>query len=316
MNFDWNDLAFGSKKPINELKAIFIPAPRELSVKRFAQIIKTYLPQGNIVVGIAKEDYIMGLEGQSQFKTLKLADIEPIIKKVNAAGLKHSVATLSYFQRDAKYVIEKLDFSKALLIRGSWKFLFHSQPLYYSFVKRTLAYEMLSPFTDEQEARKYEASVTLPELPAKGMFTAKEMLAFANTAATHSFDNGFQTGVTLGRKKGDKYKFLCWGVNRVVPFQTYAWHYGAAREDNFSPMHDLNQYDTIHAEVDLMLKVQKHKIDLTGATLFINLLPCPMCTRMLMETDITEFIYREDHSDGYGVKMFDLAGKKVTRIVG
>ncbi|HSE61293.1 MAG TPA: deaminase [Candidatus Saccharimonadales bacterium] len=315
MNFDWNDLAFNSKKPINELRAIFILAPRELSVKRFTQLIKTYLPHGNIVVGIAKEAYVQGLEGQPQFRTLPLSSIEPIIKKVNSAGLKHTVSTLSYFQRDAKYVIEKLDFSKALLIRGSWKYLFHSQPLYYSFVKRKLAYETLSPFTDEQEARQYETSIHLPNLPANGLFTAEEMLKHASLAATHSFDNGFQTGVTLGRQKGKKYEFITWGFNRVVPFQTYAWHYGVTREDNFSPMHDLNQYDTIHAEVDFMIKAQKQRIDLTATTLFINLLPCPMCTRMFMVSDIAEFVYREDHSDGYGVKMLEKAGKKVTRIV-
>lgn len=315
MNFDWNDLAFGSKKPINELDAFFIPAPREVSAKRFTQLLKIYLPHGNIVVGIAKEEYILGLENQPQFKTLQLAAIEPIIKKVNAAGLKHKVATLSYFQRDTKYIIEKLDFKKALLIRGSWKYLFHSQPLYYSFVKKKLPYEMLSPFTDETEARDYERSIALAELPKTGEYSAEEMLELASTAATHSFDNGFQTGVTLGHKKGDSYELVAWGFNRVVPFQTYAWHYGVSREDNFSPMHDLNQYDTIHAEVDLMLRVQKQKIDLHGLTLFINLLPCPMCTRMLMETDITDVIYREDHSDGYGVRMFELAGKKVTRIV-
>jgi len=36
---------------------------------------------------------------------------------------------------------------------------------------------------------------------------------------------------------------------------------------------------------------------------------------MLSQTDIAEFVYQEDHSDGYAIKMLELAGKKVRRIV-
>jgi hypothetical protein len=36
---------------------------------------------------------------------------------------------------------------------------------------------------------------------------------------------------------------------------------------------------------------------------------------MFTQTDIAEFVYVEDHSDGYGFKMLELAGKKVRRIV-
>lgn len=318
MKFDWNDLAFGSKKPINNLQAIFIAAPREMSVARFNQLIKTYLPQANIVLGIAKEDYVLGLENQPQFKTLNLTSIEKQIVKINTAGLKHTVSTLNYFQRDTKYILEKLDFVKILFINGSWKHLFHSLPQYYVLATRRIPYELLSPFASEQEARDYETHMQSRELDGKAsekLYTLPEMLKLASQAAQQSYDYGFQTGISLGIKQGNKYRLLVTAFNKVVPFQTYAMHYGAARETNFSPMHDLNYYDTVHAEVDFIIKVQKAKIDLTGTTLFINLLPCPSCTRMLTETDITEFVYREDHSDGYGVKMLQKAGKKVRRIV-
>ena len=316
MNFDWNDLAFGSKKPLNELNAIFIAAPREMSTKRLNQIVKTYLPQGNIVLGVAKEDYVLGLEDQPQFKMLQLADAEKLAAKVNAARLPHKIATLSYFQRDFKYILQKLDFKQVLLVTGSWKHVFHSLPAYYVLATRKTPFEMISPFASEQEAYEYETSVPLPELPIGEQFTTKQMLELAHKASLGSYDNGFQTGVTLGRKKGSKYELLAATFNRVVPFQTYAWHYGASREQNFSPMHDLNHYDTVHAEVELIIKAQKEKLDLHGTTLFINLLPCPMCARMFTETDIAEFVYREDHSDGYGATMLQKAGKKVTRIVG
>ena len=78
---NWSELAFGSKKSIKDLKPIFIAPSREMSTNRFTQIIKENLPDGNIVVGNALEDYIDGFEGQPQFKTLKLETIKPIIEK-------------------------------------------------------------------------------------------------------------------------------------------------------------------------------------------------------------------------------------------
>lgn len=315
MHFDWNDLAFGNKKPLNALRPIFIAAPRTLSIARFNQIVKEYLPHGNIVLGLAKEPYVDGLDGQEQFRTLQLPDIEKIVQKVNTAKLPHKIATLSYFQRDERYVLEKLAIKKALFINGSWHYLFHTRPQYFVVVNRHIPYQLVSPFASEAEARAYEAATQLAQPPKTGLFSAAEMLAVADRAAWQSYDNGFQTGVALGRKKGAKFELLATTFNRVVPFQTYAMLHGASREANFSPMHDLNHYDTIHAEVALVVKAQQQKLDLHGTTLFINLLPCPSCARMFTQTDIAEFVYRHDHSDGYGIAMLEAAGKKITRMV-
>lgn len=313
--FDWAELAFSSKKSIRNLNAIFIAAPREISIKRFTQLVKEYLPEAPIVVGIAKENYVDGFEGQVQFKTLQSRTLRSIIDKVNTADTPHAIVTLTYFQRELPFILEKLDFQQVLFINGSWKYLFHSRPEFYALVKNKVPYKLVSPFFDEEEARDYAAKTTqLSERP-KEKLSESEMLELADKTARLSFDYGFQTGVTLGRKVGDTYEFLASSFNRVVPFQTYAMHHGASRETHFSPMHDLNHYDTIHAEVALIIAAQKESIKLAGTTLFINLLPCPSCARMFTETDIAEFVYREDHSDGYGVKILELAGKKVRRVV-
>jgi deoxycytidylate deaminase len=315
MNFDWNELAFGSKKPLNELKPIFIMAPHDMTTARFNQLVKTYLPTGNVVVGLAKDSYILGFEGQPQFKALEISKIKNTLQKVNNAGTKNKIYTLSYFQRDSKHILEKLDFKKVVLINGSWKYAFHTRREYYILVNRHIAYDMVSPFADTTEAINYERAVLPPEVTPKGIFTESQMLQMAAKIAERSFDYNFQTGVTLGKKKGKAYTFIAQAFNKVVPYQGYAMHCGATRETHFSPPHDLNHYDTIHAEVALVVRAQKENIDLKNTTLFINLLPCPTCARMFVETDIAEFVYREDHSDGYAVKMLELAGKKVTRIV-
>lgn len=321
-DFDWSELAFASKKPIRTLNAIFIAAPRTITRRRFAQLIKLYLPLGDIVVGIAKESYVLGFEDQPQFTTLKLSEIDEVIQKVNNAGAPHKIYTLSYFQREQKHLFEKTGFQRAVFINGSWKFSFHTSETFYALIKAEVSYEQVSPFADEQEARDYEAA-TWPKLHEQyevkpgGSFTETAMLEAAQTASRASYDHSYQTGLALGKKtdKAGEYTLIATTFNKVVPFQTYAWHYGPSREVNFSPPGDLNHYDAVHAEVELIIKATEEKIDLNGTTLFINLLPCPSCARMFTETKITEFVYSEDHSAGYAVQLLEKAGKTVRRFV-
>ncbi len=320
-SWDWADLAFASKKPLNQLNATFIAAPREMSPARFKQLIKEYLPRGNILLGLAKEDYVLGLEDQPTFKMLEHAVVQSSIDKVNASSPKHKIFTLNYPQRDITYIIEKLDFKQVILVNGSWYRAFHLRPEYYILANGRIDYQMISPFTDEQEARDY-ADDHQPTAPTttKSVLNEAEMRALASQAAKQSFDSaGFQTGVALGRRIGEgspaKYELVATAFNRVVPYQTYAMHHGASREQNFSPTNDLNHYDTNHAEVELLAKASREHLDLTGTTLFINLLPCPTCARMFTSTDIAEFIYTEDHSAGYAIKVLEAAHKTVRRLV-
>ena len=267
------------------------------------------------MLGLAKEDYVLGFEDQPQFRTLKLDAVQKIIEKVQTSSAKNKIYTLSYFQRDLNYLLEKLDFARAVFVNGSWKYSFHTLPQYFTLVKRGIPYQLVSPFADTEEAKIFAKQIKLPKIPEKGDFSEQEMLQLAAQVAKHSYDYSFQTGAALGRKKGSKYELLDTAFNRVVPFQTFAMHFGASREANFSPPNDLNHYDANHAEIELLIKAQKEKIDLRGTTLFINLLPCPTCARVLAATDIEEIIYTEDHSAGYAIKMLALAGKKVRRIV-
>ena len=314
--YSWGELAFGSKKPINQLQAMFIVAPRELSQKRFTQLIKMYLPKGNIVLGIAHEQYIAGLEDRPQFRTLRAGAVQNIIDRVNTSGNKHTITILRYNQRDITFILEKLDFKNVILVNGSWYRAFHMRPEFYTLVQRSTPFEKVSPFADEAEARAYPDAIEFPKIPTSGAFTEDEMLKLAGKAGQRSYDfGGFQIGVSLGHKKGQEYELLATAHNAVVPYETYAMHHGAARETHFSPVNDQNHYDTVHAEIALLVKAQKERIGLHGTTLFINLLPCPMCTRMLTQTDIESIVYSQDHSGGYGLKMLELAGKKVTRKV-
>lgn len=316
MEFDWADLAFASKKPLKDLQATFIAAPRELSVKRFAQLVKEYLPKSNVVLGLAKEDFVLGLENQPQFKMLQAEMVWPIIDKANDLASKHKIYTLQYNQRDLVYILEKIKFPRAVFVNGSWYHGFHLRPEYYVLAKQRTPYELVSPFADETEAKQCVAATKLLPLPTSGLCSEAEMMQLAQAAARHSYDYAsFQTASALGRKKGAKYELLATSHNQIIPYETYAMHFGSEREKNFSPMHDLNHYDTIHFEVAMLIRAQKQKIDLADTTLFANVLPCPHCARMLAATDLAELVYAEDHSGGYAIRMLESAGKKVRRIV-
>ncbi len=297
--------------------AVFIAAPRELSVERFTQIVKHYLPKGSILLGIAKEEFVLGFEDQPQFRMLKQSTIQSIIDKVAVSASPHKIYTREYEQKDLEMVVGNLNSSqRVLLVNGSWKYAFHNHPAYKTLVDNNVPIKFISPFADEVEARAYEMSHTpVVEQPAVGqVFSEREMLEFADQASLQSFDYSFQTGVTLGRKKDDGYEFLLSAFNKVIPYQTYALHHGNQREKHLSKPHDTNHYDTIHAEMKLLVDAAKQNIDLTGSTLFINLLPCPNCARTLSQTDIAELVYIHDHSDGYAAEQFILSGKKVRRI--
>lgn len=315
----WEDIAFSSKKVINNLEATFIAAPRELSQKRLVEIIKTYLPKGNVVLGIASEKYILGFGDQPQFKTLRFKMVQQTIEKIWSSSSKYKVYILEYSQKNTQYIYEKLSFKRVVLINGSWRYAFHTQKPFYVLTSQNTPFEYSSPFVDETEARQYAddlADTLHLELP-KNSLNTEGMLGLAQKAAEASYDYMFQTGIALGKQStGDgQYMPLLTAYNQVVPYETYAMHHGAVREKHFSPPNDLNHYDTVHAESALPVHAQQQGIKLEGTTLFINLLPCPTCSRMLTLTPIKEIVYQIDHSDGYAVKMLEAAGKKVRRVV-
>ena len=301
----------------DELNAIFIAAPREMSIKRFTQIVKHYLPKANIVLGIAKEKYVLGFENQSQFKMLKLPDVQSVIDKVAASKTPNKIYVMEYAQKEFDSILQKHAFKRVLLVNGSWKYAFHNTPAYQTLVAQDVPYKHISPFVNEAEAKEFAKTHTFDHIPSElgTILSEKQMLNEADKVAKLSYDYSFQTGAALGRKQGDGHLFLGAASNEVIPYDNYAMHFGNQREKNFSKPHDTNHYDTVHAEMNLILSAPGHDIKLKGTTMFINLLPCPNCARSLCVTDIEEIVYRHDHSDGYAVKMLELCGKKVRKLV-
>lgn len=322
-NFKWADLAFASKKPINQLKATFILAPRKMSVTRFKQLVKQNLSTGNILLGLSAEDYVLGFEGQPQFEMLSLNDVQSVIDNVNKAKLPHKIYTLEYSQRDAVHIINKLKVNGVLLINGSWKLAFHLSPSYYALVENKIPFSFNSPFYDDNEAKEYakktnkliQKKLDLAKIKTES-YSELEVIRLVDRVAQQSYDNTFQIAAAIAKPKSKgKYQIQHTSYNSIVPYETFAMHHGASREKFLSPPNDLNHYDTVHAEVSLVIEAAKANTDLSKSTLFVNVMPCPVCSRVLVKSGTKRIVYVHDHSDGYAVSMLGQAGIKVERLV-
>lgn len=304
-DFDWKDIK------------IFIAAPRELSARRFTEIVKHYLPKGNIVLGISEEPFVVGFEDQPQFRMLEQKTVQALIDKIQKSKSPYKVYPLLYSQKDLEIIASSLhEDQRVLLVNGSWKYTFHNHPAYKILTENKVPIKFISPFTDEDEARAYaQEHASFVDLPQRGeLLSEEEMFTAAELASTQSFDYSFQTGAALGKKHDGKYEIIATAYNKVIPYQTYAMHHGNSREKNKSRPHDTNHYDTIHAEMVFLVEAARGLYDLDGSTLFVNLLPCPNCARTLSQTTIDSVVYRNDHSGGYASELMKLCGKKVKRM--
>jgi dCMP deaminase len=307
-SLNWQQLKKKDKQHLSQQRPIFVLGARDISQKRIQQLNQKLAAKRPVVWGCLTDEYIPGLEESPQFKSLTLAKLKKSLKQ------QKTVRVLNYPQRYAKYILEEINWSAVIAIHGSWHKAFHYRPEYYVISKKQLPYKLVSSFVDETEAKKYFTKIE-SELPSVGFkpnkkYTDKELLEFAARRAQHSFDYTFQTGAVLA-KDG---RVLAAAHNRVLPYETYMLHKGASKEKHLAPPHDLNHFDTNHAEVELILTALDQNLNLTNASLYINLLPCPICARMLARTPIKKIIYQHDHSQGYGLKLLTQAGKTLRRI--
>jgi dCMP deaminase len=307
-SLNWQQLKGKDKQNLSQQQPIFVLGPRDISKKRIQQLNQKLAAKRPVVWGCLTDKYIPGLEESPQFKSLTLAKLKNSLEQQKTVGI------LNYPQRYTKYILKEIAWSAVIVINGSWHKAFHYRPEYYVIAQKQLPYKLVSSFVNETEAKKYLVKIKA-ELPAIGFkpnkkYTDKELLEFAARRARHSFDYTFQTGAVLV-KDG---RVLAAAHNRVLPYETYMLHKGASKEKYLAPPHDLNHFDTNHAEVELILTALNQGLNLTNASLYINLLPCPICARMLARTPIKEIIYQHDHSQGYGFKLLTQAGKTLRRI--
>ncbi len=311
-HYDWEQLSSSDKKSLSKKQPILVLGPRDISKQRIQQLTKKLVARRPLIWGCLRDQFIPGLENSPQFKSLPLNKLSQSLKKSKPA--KNSIAILSYRHQYSQYLLKEISWSAVIAVYGSWHKAFHYRPEYYQINKQQLSHKLVSGFTNEAEAKDYYQTIkpNLPKVSAKQgeQYSTKELFAFSKQAARCSFDYTYQTGAVLAKNN----HFLGAAHNRVLPYETYMLHQGASKEKHLAPPHDLNHFDTNHAEVELILQAQQQNWNLANTSLYINLLPCPICSRMLTRTPIKEIVYQHDHSQGYGYQLLTQAGKKLARI--
>ncbi len=312
-NYYWEKLSSSQKKLLTKQQAILILGSRELSETRIINLASKLAGKKQLIFACIKEKYIAGFENCPQFANLSLKKLQKTLNQL-PINLQKKITILEYPQIYAKYLIRELNPSAVIVVRGSYQRAFHYTPLFYEIIKRNLQYKLVSPFANEKEALNYEKQIEEKLMPfeakIKQKYSDRKLMNFAQQIAKQSFDYTFQTGAVLA-KNG---QFLLTACNRVMPYQTAMLHLGSSKEKHLGPPQDLNYYDTNHAEVEIILQALKTKISMSETTLYINLLPCPVCARMLAGSSIAKIVYQHDHSNGYGFRMLKDAGKQLQKV--
>jgi len=277
----------------------FVLASREMSEARVKSLLAKYLPRGKVVFGIAKEEFVQGFESQPQFKTLKGDFVKSLADK--SKGL---LEVVEYAQKDGVAIIGKVDFNRAIIINGSFHRSFHLRPEYDAIIEKGAEVRYESPFTSEDEAKafakKFEVKKSLPK------FNPKTIQDIIEKESKKAFITDFQTAAAIV-KDGE---IIALSHNKVVPYETYAWHFGLEREKHKSPPGDSSKYDTVHAETAAMMNAGSGT---HGATVYMQTFPCPHCARNILHAGIKEVVYKLDYGDEYGYNLFNRAGVKYRR---
>ncbi len=321
-HYSWSDLTPQDLKQLTTEQPILILGPREISGERIRQLSRQLLSNTDkkLIWGCIEEEYIAGLENSLPFKALSLAPLTSALKqlKYRSGKIKHSdgeqIKTLLYPQAEAPRLIQQGNWAAVIGINGSWHRAFHYRAEFRQLKKRQLPYKLVSSFVDKTEALSYLEQIkkNMPAIePArKQQYAESELMQLATLESRLSFDYTFQTAAVLAKKQ----RFVLSAHNQVVPYETYMLHQGASKEKHLTPPQDLQYCDTNHAEVELVLKALRRGVKLDSACLYINLLPCPNCARMLARTNLQAVVYQHDHSAGYGKKMLEQAGITVKKI--
>lgn len=70
----------------------------------------------------------------------------------------------------------------------------------------------------------------------------------------------------------------------------------------------------VHAEQNVIIQASLHENSLEGSMIYCTHSPCRMCAKMLVNAKISEFIYREEYSEGIYQDLFDEANIKIRKI--
>ena len=66
--------------------------------------------------------------------------------------------------------------------------------------------------------------------------------------------------------------------------------------------------ETIHAELNCILKAAKQGVSVSGSSVYVTLSPCSQCAAMLAQAGVKAVYYREQYRDNSGVSLLEKHG--------
>lgn len=72
----------------------------------------------------------------------------------------------------------------------------------------------------------------------------------------------------------------------------------------------------LHAEQNAIIQAAFHGVSVKGAVIYVTSQPCSICTKMLINSGILRFIFREPYNDPLAQEMMDEAGVETVVFTG
>ena len=72
--------------------------------------------------------------------------------------------------------------------------------------------------------------------------------------------------------------------------------------------------EVLHAESNALTKLAKSTQSSSGATVYITLMPCYDCAKLMIQSGISRVVYKEEYRDVGGVELLQQAGINVSTV--
>lgn len=70
----------------------------------------------------------------------------------------------------------------------------------------------------------------------------------------------------------------------------------------------------VHAEQNAIVQCARHGIPTKTSILYVNINPCKICAKLIINAGISRVVYRGEYPDNEGIELLKEAGVKVDRI--
>ncbi|MDF2533134.1 MAG: CMP/dCMP deaminase zinc-binding [Clostridia bacterium] len=114
-----------------------------------------------------------------------------------------------------------------------------------------------------------------------------------------------QVGAVIVRDK----RILTTGYNGTPTGLKHCGEVGCLRDEMKIPSGERHELCRgIHAEQNAIIQAAASGVSIQDSTIYVNLSPCILCTKMIINAGITRIVTREAYNDALALKMLEESG--------